>query len=170
MQLGAGYTTNQRESEVPLHPWLSSALCLAPLRVFSQAAAQGEAEDEEGAVALSTPRCPGCGSSRFLPLDFSHFHAERGLGLLCPFPGSAGSCRSWSCPRRPIWPCHPGRGWLVTQGGTLSGTLSGTRRWPQAGVGRGRIVLVAREFTPVSALVPFHGSSLGLGYFSSVSF
>lgn len=28
---------------------------------------------------------------------------------------------------------------------------------------------MAREFTPVSALVPFHGSTLGLRYFSSVS-
>lgn len=59
-----------------------------------------------------------------------------------------------------------GAGW-DTQGGTLSDPGHGGG---PAGIGHGRRVLVAQEFPPVSALVPFHGSTLSLGYFSSLSF
>lgn len=134
-----------------LHAWVSSGLALAPLRVFFQAAGEGEAEDEEGAVALSTHRrssccscrwkalpellwrfpnrhCPGCGSSWFLPLDFPLSSAEHGLGLLCPFPGGTGSCCSLSypmgmCPSGLAWPCQ--EGWLVTRGGTVGDPARG---------------------------------------------
>lgn len=71
--------------------------------------------------------------------------AEQGLGLLCPFPE----------------PCH---GNVPVPGGAAWCPWVWRWHWPgQDGAG-------GWGFTPVSALVPFHGSTLGLGCFSSVSF
>lgn len=47
-----------------MHTWVSSGLSLAPLRVIFQAAGEGEAEDEEGAVTLSTLRCSAAAAER----------------------------------------------------------------------------------------------------------
>lgn len=100
-----------------------------------------EAEDKEGAVTLVQS---------------------------CPFPKQQCPAVAAAVPPAGFVPAvpvpEPGRGNGPSQEG-LPGHGGGPGwRWPgEDGAG-------GSGFTPVSALVPFHGSTLGLGYLSSVSF
>lgn len=178
------------EGEVSLHTWVSSGLSLAPLRVFFQTAGEGEAEDEEGAVTLGIHRhsAAAAATGKALPELPRHFpNRHLWLQLVPPvgFPRCPLLSMDLGCCARSLavqgaavpgaipWECahlaSPSQEGVAGDPG-WDGRRSWMWRWPQAGFGQGRIVLVTREFTPVSALVPFHGSTHGLGYFSSISF
>lgn len=130
------------------HAWGRAALPLAPLRAFLQAAGEREAEHEEGAASLSTPR-------RWAAKALAELPNPARLWLLLQLLHFPGPCRARSR-------SHPvGMRPCAVPGGAGCGPAWDSRD-PGRGGGPG---LVAREFTPVSALVPFHGSTLGLGCF-----